>query len=315
MATETSYILPKSSTDDEKCPEEINKPPGRRADIDVIMIVLTYGVYLFHICKMYTPSASPAEERYHEVRYPDLIKISTSDDPFTPIYLGVIVHWFVGFMHAWNMPMFFYLSGQNTYFALFRRSETEFRGGRVHRLLVPSLFLCTVTQLPLTLAYFARREVPLVEESYWEYMKGFYRLPHFQQSWFLLYLFLYAQVFTFWIRTFHPAHNTAETTTLSFCGFTSCCCTVKPFSCLTRYFCCLNFILKPALTPGEFVFAVKWYLGGPIRLALIPGIVIGVVETGHRLYDVFLILPKLSYFILLGHLLDGLRYSSGGERD
>ena len=287
--TETSYLFS----------APVIKPRVRRADVDVIMIFLTYGIYLFHLCRIYTPNGTRAG-----IIYPNMSDISVSEDPFTTIYLGHILHWFTGFMHAWNMPMFFYLSGQNAYSALFRRSETKFRDERVHRLLVPTLFLCAVTQFPFTMSYFAPRDTPLVEESYWEYAIGFYRFPYFHQSWFLLYLFIFAQVFTFWFRTFHPAHNTAETTTLSFCGSTACCCTVKPFSRITRYICCLNFLFKPALTPEEFVSAVKWYLGGPIRLALIPGIVIGVVETAHLLYGgYFRSFPIFSYLavFLMGY--------------
>ena len=285
--TETSYLFSAPVIQE-------NKPRVRRADVDVIMICLTYGIYLFHLCRIYTPNGTRAG-----IIYPNMSDISISEDPFTTIYLGHILHWFTGFMHAWNMPMFFYLSGQNAYSALFRRSETKFRDERVHRLLVPTLFLCSVTQLPFTLAYFAPRDIPLAEDSYLEYVRGFYKSPQVHQAWFLLYLFIFTQVFTFWFRTFHPAHNTAETTTLSFCGSTACCCTVKPFSGLTQYFCCLNFLLKPALTPDEFVSAVKWYLGGPIRLALIPGIVIGVVETGHLLHGGFFrYFPIFSYLVI-----------------
>ena len=199
-------------------------------------------------------------------------------DPFTVISLGHVLRLFVDFMDVWQMPMFFYLSGQNVYSALFRRSETQFRDERVHRLLVPTLFLSLVTQFPLTLGYFAPRETPL-DSSYLEYIDGFYRSIGVHQAWFLIYLFVFAQSLTFWFRAFHPAHNTAEATRLSYCESTGSCCTVKPFNCLTKFFCCLNFLFKPAVTPESFVSSVKWFLGGPVRLALLPGILIGLVQA------------------------------------
>ena len=268
--------LPEVGTDDitlpERLPENNHPSPERRADIDVIIIFLTYGIYLFHLCLIYTPSD------WYGLQFPNLTTGSVSEDPFTLVSLGHVLQLFVNFMNTWNMPMFFYLSGQNAYSALFRRSETQFRDERVHRLLVPTLFLSLVTQFPLTLWFFAPRDETL-ERSYWEYTQGFYRIVNVHQAWFLLYLFIFAQVSTHWLRVFHPAHNTADTTTLSYCGSTSCCVSRKPFNCLTKLFCCLNFVCKPASTPDQFVAAVKWFLGGPIRLALLPGILIGLLLT------------------------------------
>ena len=211
---------------------------------------------------------------YYKVQYPNI----TSQ-------IGHLVRLFLAFMHAWNMPMFFYLSGQNAYAALFRRSETQFRNERTHRLIVPTLFMSVVAQFPLTLGYFAPHDDPL-EESFLEYVRGFYRLLNVHQAWFLMYLFIYAQMFTHCFRAFHPVHNTPESTTLSYCGSTSCCCTAKPFNCLTKVFCCLNCLFKPAVTPEKFVSAVTWFLGGPIRLALFPGILLGIVQAANNVLPI-----------------------------
>ena len=37
------------------------------------------------------------------------------------------------FMDVWQMPMFFFLSGVSSYFALFKRTEQQYRDERVHR--------------------------------------------------------------------------------------------------------------------------------------------------------------------------------------
>ena len=49
--------------------------------------------------------------------------------------------WFVITMNAWNMPMFFFLSGISAFFGLKKRSESQFRNERVHRLMIPAIFL------------------------------------------------------------------------------------------------------------------------------------------------------------------------------
>ena len=120
------------------------------------MILLTYGIYLFHLGYIYTSNSDwynfmfGNDTLYYKVQYPNI----TSQ-------IGHLVRLFLAFMHAWNMPMFFYLSGQNAYAALFRRSETQFRNERTHRLIVPTLFMSVVAQFPLTLGYFAPHDVPL----------------------------------------------------------------------------------------------------------------------------------------------------------
>merc|ERR1719412_2509398 len=123
---------------------------ARRPDIDVIIIALTWGIFLFHACLVYSPFSG------YYVDFPEQLDTGPiKESEYHIISAGYIIDIFITFMHAWNMPMFFYLSGLNAYFALFRRTETQFRDERVHRLLVPALFFDLVTQLPMTLAYFA----------------------------------------------------------------------------------------------------------------------------------------------------------------
>ena len=71
----------------------------RRPDIDVLLICLTWGILLFHVCLVY--SVNSPFGGYYYVKYPEQLDISVM----------YIIQTFVYFMHAWNMPMFFYLSG------------------------------------------------------------------------------------------------------------------------------------------------------------------------------------------------------------
>ena len=72
------------------------KKSSRRPDIDVIRIVLTWGILVYHTALIYSPYFS-----YYLKIIPD-----TGVDSWTIIYV-----YFVSSMNVWNMPMFFFLSG------------------------------------------------------------------------------------------------------------------------------------------------------------------------------------------------------------
>ena len=79
--------------------EAITAPPkksSRRPDIDVIRIVLTWGILVYHTALIYGPYLT-----YYVRIIPD-----SGVDNWTVIYV-----YFVTSMNAWNMPMFFFLSG------------------------------------------------------------------------------------------------------------------------------------------------------------------------------------------------------------
>ena len=99
---------------------------SRRPDVDIIRIILTWGILLFHTVAIYIP-----KNHYY-------VKIIPEYPPPQWHLMGI---WFNASMHAWNMPMFFFLSGISAFFGLKKRSEKEFRMERVHRLLAPALFL------------------------------------------------------------------------------------------------------------------------------------------------------------------------------
>ena len=81
------------------CPKEAMvaiKKSSRRPDIDVIRIVLTWGILVFHTALIYGPYLG-----YYVKIIPE-----SGLDSWTIIYV-----YFTSSMNAWNMPMFFFLSG------------------------------------------------------------------------------------------------------------------------------------------------------------------------------------------------------------
>ena len=68
----------------------------RRPDIDLIRVVLTWGILLYHVVIIYSPYLT-----YYVKVYPEYIEG----------WHGWISWFFILSMNAWNMPMFFFLSG------------------------------------------------------------------------------------------------------------------------------------------------------------------------------------------------------------
>ena len=71
------------------------KKSSRRPDIDLIRIVLTWGILLYHTVLVYTPWLP-----YYVKVFPENIE---------GWHWSSL--WFIISMNAWNMPMFFFLSG------------------------------------------------------------------------------------------------------------------------------------------------------------------------------------------------------------
>ena len=88
-------VLDVASVPSLKAEEQKPRPSSRRPDIDLIRVVLTWGILLYHTVLIYTP----------EVPY--YVKILPEN--VTTGYLVPL--WFIISMNAWNMPMFFFLSG------------------------------------------------------------------------------------------------------------------------------------------------------------------------------------------------------------
>lgn len=271
----------------------------RRPDIDIIRIFLIWGISLFHTVKVYTP----------HVRW----YIHDSVDPRT---LNSTMGWtvastFLEFMTAWNMPLFFFLSGVCAYFALSEKPLGEFRLSRLHRLVVPTLFLMTVTILFHGFEYLAPFPpgcfdsstnasnssnasipycpiYPSVTRGFnltlVEYMLALYTVPFPYQAWLCLYLFVYAQILGAIFCKWHPKRKQD--------GAKWCCCITDADpqkSCQRRLKNLLrgyHLFGRRASTPIELVAATSWWLLGPIKLAILPGLALGVVDMALRQTDV-----------------------------
>ena len=81
------------------------KKISRRPELDVIIVALTWGILLWHVCLLY----------FRQYAGPGKLK-PIKEDAYTIISSIHIVWMFIDFMDVWNMPMFFYLSGNREYF-------------------------------------------------------------------------------------------------------------------------------------------------------------------------------------------------------
>ena len=271
-------------------------PPPRRPDIDILRVSLTWGILFFHATVAYAPHPS-----YYIKSYgwpPGLDYLSTA---------------WVSFMDVWQMPMFFFLSGVSAYFALFRRSEQQFRSERVHRLLVPFLVLALLNGV-YSITFWAPKTV---------FCQAFYHGEKVNTS-----LPWSRGCQTFWKTTENSTFSEVcyiakpLSHSLSICSSITqvssqtparagSCSTslLTPRSCLLTLSlpsvqavtpllllwhpahhpspCCLlpgrllskSGYLRPATCHEELVVAAKWWLGGGVRLGLVPGLWIALPET------------------------------------
>ena len=79
-----------------KAEEQKPRPSSRRPDIDLIRVALTWGILLYHVVLIYAPYC--------------VWNVRIVPDTSVPEWHQV-AKWFQMSMNAWNMPMFFFLSG------------------------------------------------------------------------------------------------------------------------------------------------------------------------------------------------------------
>ena len=89
-----------------KAEEQKPRPSSRRPDIDLIRVVLTWGILLYHVVLIYAPYAA-----YYVRIIPDTEpnRLEWGSTSVPEWHLAAL--WFIISMNAWNMPMFFFLSG------------------------------------------------------------------------------------------------------------------------------------------------------------------------------------------------------------
>jgi hypothetical protein len=266
-----------------------DKNSNRRADIDVIRVGLTWGILLFHNILVYSPYDP------YTIKDP-FVYTSNLTAPSIGSKVGEVV---TKFMDCWQMPMFFLLSGMSVFYAMNRRSRSEFHMERFHRLLVPCLFLMAVTQLAFATNYVAKLggrclawragltrtsngckmffpvgpndTAATYIQSFW---KGYER-PGPHQGWFLAYLFIYSQILGLWFYNWHPTSSSSSSST-SLSSILS-----KLEQCIINYSC---FFGKWSRTSHEFANSAAFFLNGPKKLALCPSLIIAVIEMTLRAY-------------------------------
>ena len=84
----------------------------RRPELDVINLALTWVIFLFHVCGVYSPF------RGYFTKYPglDMDNGPIREDPYTIISAEYIVELFIVFCLGPVMPMFLYVSGKGEVF-------------------------------------------------------------------------------------------------------------------------------------------------------------------------------------------------------
>ena len=92
---------------------------ARRPELDVIIVALTWGMLLNHVCMHYSPKKShPGMMGIQSFREPD--SEPTKEDAYTIMPAQTMVQVFLNFLQAWVLPMFFYLSGKGKYFTRYQ---------------------------------------------------------------------------------------------------------------------------------------------------------------------------------------------------
>ena len=279
--------------------DEKNK---RQNHVDVLLIGIIFATFLSSIIQIYSHTEK-AMMKYprdnHSGHFHDMF-ISEDKYFIMPIEYWIIILNDVGYQFLG--PLVYFLSGWNVFYSLFKRSEREFREERVHRLLVPILIM-SLLQIFDAFSYFAPLDVVCQqwfdgedEELFYNETKKcnlFYPVvdyhppfisvlvqnSHYGVPLDIVLLFIYSQSFAFWFSVYHPNQNKQGVPTVPYCGTTTCCCSRKPPYSIARCFCCLHFFCKPAASPVEFVSAVTWYIGGPVRIILLPGLALFIAEA------------------------------------
>ena len=98
-------VLDVTSVPSLKAEEQKPRPSSRRPDIDLIRVALTWGILLYHVVLIYAPYAA-----YYVRIIPDTEPSRLGWATSVPEW-HLAALWFIISMNAWNMPMFFFLSG------------------------------------------------------------------------------------------------------------------------------------------------------------------------------------------------------------
>ena len=102
--------------------------------------------------------------------------------------------------------------------------------------------------------------------------------PSPQQAWFCIYLFVYSQVMAFNFSNWHSKNGEDGSSQTMCCGKTNLSILKKPFSMLAKAVCCMCVCFLPSSSPGEFSKAIRKVFLGAIKLPLVPGFCLSLIE-------------------------------------
>ena len=148
--------------------------PNRQYFLDWIRVLAMGGIFFFHNARFYDQFGD-----WH---------VKNAE-------LNVAASGLIGFMSQWIMPLFFFIAGAGTYYALKSRKPSQYARERLLRLFIPFVFGMFVIVVPQ--AYFqavSHGELPggyNIFQIYWLYLKS---LPDMQtfHLWFLQDLFIFS---------------------------------------------------------------------------------------------------------------------------
>ena len=131
-------------------------PPKRRRDLDLMRMLVVFGLFFFHSARIFDPTAWYVK-----------------NDPTSELLVIAL-----GFAATWAMPLLFVIAGTGIWFSLRSRTLGVFAIERLRRLLVPLLFGIAVIVPPQI--WLRLRGDPAYHESYWTFLPRFFniRLDH-----------------------------------------------------------------------------------------------------------------------------------------
>ncbi|MFZ2145942.1 MAG: acyltransferase family protein [Sedimentisphaerales bacterium] len=149
----------------------------RRYDIDWLRVLAVLMIFIFHNARFFDP-------------HPWHLKNAEQN-------VGVLI--FVGFVDAWIMPLFFFLSGVGSWYSLIHRTAGRYLLERVLRLLVPLYTVGIFILLPPQL-YWDSLTNGRFTGSFWQFYPEYFRHFYFDvfvpfvmpwpgHLWFLVFLF------------------------------------------------------------------------------------------------------------------------------
>ena len=109
-----------------------------------------------------------------------------------------------------------------------------------------------------------------------------YYYPSPQQAWFCIYLYVYSQLMAFSFSNWHTKYGDDGPEQPMCCGNSDCSLLRKPFSLAAKLLCCMWICFMPTSNPGEFTATTKKLLMSPMRLFVIPGGYLSLVELSLR---------------------------------